>query len=95
MNFDQRTDVTREAITRCCEAEGLFPPTQRQAGGIVQQALPQHIGPIRASDQGPSHVLLQQAWCSYIDHAAHTGRRSVYPTLPFDSTRHQDSIFYC
>jgi len=58
MNFDQRTDVTREAITRCCEAEGLFPPTQRQAGGIVQQALPQHIGPIRASDQGPLNVKL-------------------------------------
>eukprot|EP00035_Acanthoeca_spectabilis_P020852 m.434912 g.434912 ORF g.434912 m.434912 type:complete len:448 (+) comp17784_c0_seq1:130-1473(+) len=39
LNFDQRTDVTREAITRCCEAAGVKAERRRQVNSVVQSCL--------------------------------------------------------
>jgi hypothetical protein len=43
--FDERTDITREAISKTCEAAGMFPPTRREVSGLVQEALPPHVRP--------------------------------------------------
>lgn len=39
LNFEARTDVTREAITRCCEAAAVKPQRQRQVNSIVSTCL--------------------------------------------------------
>eukprot|EP00039_Didymoeca_costata_P025483 m.13520 g.13520 ORF g.13520 m.13520 type:complete len:432 (+) comp4871_c0_seq1:98-1393(+) len=39
MSFDDRTMVTREAITRCCESAGIRQPRRRVVGQIVKESL--------------------------------------------------------
>ena len=43
MNFEERTDVTREAITRCCEAAGMVAANGRSLAGTVGRALPTSV----------------------------------------------------
>lgn len=43
--FDERTEITREAISQTCEAAGMFPPTRRDVSSLVQQAIPPQVRP--------------------------------------------------
>ena len=39
MNFDERTAITREAITLCCEAARIRDPKRRQPSALVRQCI--------------------------------------------------------
>lgn len=82
MDFDQRTAVAREAITRCCEANNMFPPKPRSSPPIVQQALPPSVMPNRMDLNIKLYISIKGLTQVQIDNDAVIGMH-IMPSISF------------